>query len=58
MAGETLIRLMNFLDGVLGFAAVIVLLVAYLLLMLLAAAVVWGVLGFHGWRHDWEEDDG
>jgi hypothetical protein len=49
---------MNFLDGVLGFAAVIVLLVAYLFLMLLAAALVCGVIELCRWRPEWEDNDG
>jgi hypothetical protein len=49
---------MNFLDGVLGFAAVIVLLVAYLFLMLLAAALGCGVIELCRWRPEWEDNDG
>jgi hypothetical protein len=58
MAGEALIRMMNFLDGALGFGAVILLLVACLFLMHAAAAVAWGVVEFHRWRREWEDDDG
>jgi hypothetical protein len=57
MAGEALTRMMNFLDGAPGFAVVILGLVSYLFLMLAAAVVIWGVVEFHRWRHEWEDDD-
>jgi hypothetical protein len=48
--------MMNFLDGAPGFAVVILGLVSYLFLML-AAVVIWGVVEFHRWRHEWKDDD-
>jgi len=49
--------MMNFLDGAPGFAVVILGLVSYLFLMLAAAMVIWGVVEFHRWRHEWKDDD-